>query len=317
MNMIPIARSVQSIHGIGPNLANQKALQPAADREQVEYRRNAQMSDKDNNHLSSLNHNPASNRVDSGKAVRQFPARAVMQWDYVATREDELSALAGETILIAGDYKNAGWLWGARIINGQAGGFRLIPANYIEYLPEHSPVTGLTRSVQNLGVQSTTQTTPAQAAHAQQGDSPHKIRAVPLSIVDQLEYTPAISTHYLHGHAANPNTLPHHPPHLLGATSSGSSILTPSSSFLPTNLNPSTALGSIIHSTTTASAGNPIAAGPAPASDAHRQRERAPAAWDDDAADGAAYGVDTVGDPDDPYLDGMYEDETGLASVCC
>ena len=81
MNMIPIARSVQSIHGIGPNLANQKALQPAADREQAEYRRNAQISDKDNYHLSSLNHNPASNRVDTGKA-RQFPARAVMQVEH-------------------------------------------------------------------------------------------------------------------------------------------------------------------------------------------------------------------------------------------
>jgi hypothetical protein len=255
------------------------------------------------------------------------------QWDYVATREDELSALAGETILIAGDYKNAGWLWGARIINGQAGGFRLIPANYIEYLPEHPPVTGLTRSVQNLasnGVQSTAQTTSTSATHAQQGDSPHKIRAVPLSAeiravplsaVDQLEYTPALSNHYLHGHAANPSTLPHHPPHLLGSTTSGSSIHIPPSSFLPTNLNPSTALGSIIHSTTTPAAGNPIAtvAGPAPAaSDAHRQRERAPAAaWDDDNADGAAYGADAVGDPDDPYLDGMYEDETGQASVCC
>ena len=77
MNMISVARSVQSIHGIGPNLANQKALQP--DREQAEYRRNAQIPDKDNHHLSSLNHNPASNRIDSGKAVRQFPARAVMQ----------------------------------------------------------------------------------------------------------------------------------------------------------------------------------------------------------------------------------------------
>ncbi len=82
MNMIPIARSVQSIHGIGPNSANQKALQPGADREQSDYRRITQMPDKDNHHLSGLNHNPASNRVDSGKAVRQFPARAVMQVEH-------------------------------------------------------------------------------------------------------------------------------------------------------------------------------------------------------------------------------------------
>ena len=142
---------------------------------------------------------------------------------------------------------------------------------------------------------------------------------MPVSAVDQLENTAPISTHYLHAHAANPNTLPHHSPPLLGSTSSGSSILTPRSTFLPTNLNPSTALGSIMHSTANTSAGNPISAntgpGPAPAataSDAHRDRERAaPApAWDD-------YEVGTVGDPDDPYLDGMYEDETGLASVCC
>jgi hypothetical protein len=79
MNMVPIARSVQSIHGIGPNVANQKALQPGADREQAEYRRNNQMPDKDNHHLSSLNHNPASNRLESGKPGRLFPARAVMQ----------------------------------------------------------------------------------------------------------------------------------------------------------------------------------------------------------------------------------------------
>ena len=73
--------------------------------------------------------------------------------------------------MIAGEYKNAGWLWGARIINGQAGGFRLIPANYIEYLPEHPPVLSQTRSihtaVSSLGAQSMS----AQAAsHFSQGE---------------------------------------------------------------------------------------------------------------------------------------------------
>jgi hypothetical protein len=145
-----------------------------------------------------------------------------------------------------------------------------------------------------------------------------------MSTVDQPEYTAAGSSHFVNAQSANPNILSH-PPHLLGSTSSAaSSIPTPLSSFPPTSLNPSSALGSIIHSTATASS-NPVGPAPAP-SDAQPERERAPApAWDDGTADGAAYGVDAatygaayvVGDPDDPYLDGMYEDETGLASVCC
>jgi hypothetical protein len=55
-----------------------------------------------------------------------------MQWEYKATRDDELSAAAGEAIIVAGEYKNPGWVWASRIgPNGQAtGGYRLCPANY-------------------------------------------------------------------------------------------------------------------------------------------------------------------------------------------
>jgi hypothetical protein len=48
---------------------------------------------------------------------------------------------------------------------------------------------------------------------------------------------------------------------------------------------------------------------------ASRERERA---WVDDGPDGAGdAGGQAVGDPDDPYLDGMFEDEGGFASVSC
>jgi hypothetical protein len=138
-----------------------------------------------------------------------------------------------------------------------------------------------------------------------------------LSTVEQRNYP---ATHYP---AHNPNPLPHHSPPLLSSITSGSSILTPRSRIPPTNSNPSTSLGSTMHSTAISAAGNPTAAMAAPASpslatsesDARRERQRAPAAaWNDN---GAAYVGGAVGDPGDPYLDGMYQDETGLASVCC
>ncbi len=80
INTIPIFRSCQSIHGLGPNLANQKNLQPGADREQAEKLQNAAAtSEKDDNLLSVMNYNPTRDRIDSGIAGRQLPARAVMQ----------------------------------------------------------------------------------------------------------------------------------------------------------------------------------------------------------------------------------------------
>jgi hypothetical protein len=53
-----------------------------------------------------------------------------------ATRDDELSVAAGETIIVAGEYKNPGWVWASRInSNGQAtGGYRLCPANYLLFV---------------------------------------------------------------------------------------------------------------------------------------------------------------------------------------
>jgi hypothetical protein len=49
-----------------------------------------------------------------------------------ALRDDELSAAAGETIIIAAEYKNPGWVWASRLgPNGQTSGdCRLCPANY-------------------------------------------------------------------------------------------------------------------------------------------------------------------------------------------
>ena len=80
MNMIPVARPIQSIHGIGPNsLAGQKNAN--GEREVSDYRRTATASvDKDNHHhITAVNHNPTNARVESGKPVRQFPAKAIMQ----------------------------------------------------------------------------------------------------------------------------------------------------------------------------------------------------------------------------------------------
>ena len=225
----------------------------------------------------------------------------------MATREDELSALAGETILIAGEYKNAGWLWGARIINGQAGGFRLIPANYIEYLPEHPPVLSQTRSihtaVSSLGAQSMS----AQAAsHFSQGEPAQKARPSP-SVADSDVHAagvPASSTYY-HPHPQPPAV--HQAQHVLNGSAAGASGLHPP--------NPNGVLGS---SAGLASAAPLLAA--APAADSGRGRERAVEAWDGEdgaAAHGGGAAETVVGDPDDPFLDGMYEDENGQASVCC
>ena len=81
-------------------------------------------------------------------STRQYPAKAVMQWEYKATRDDELSAAAGETIIIVGEYKNPGWVWASRIgQNGQAtGGYRLCPANYFLILQQHTSPWGAATS---------------------------------------------------------------------------------------------------------------------------------------------------------------------------
>ena len=66
---------------------------------------------------------------------RSYPAKASMLWDYDAARDDELTAKAGDELLIAGNYKNQGWVWGAHIANGgePVMPYRLVPANYIQY----------------------------------------------------------------------------------------------------------------------------------------------------------------------------------------
>lgn len=210
-----------------------------------------------------------------------------------------MSAMAGETILIAGEYKNAGWLWGARIINGQAGSFRLIPANYIEYLPEHLPAPPQTRSIHTAVSSLSTQSTASaqQPAHFPQGEAAHKGR--PSSSAPEPTETQrdaAALAHHTH-----PTSHAHLPQHLLSASAPGVGLLQPP--------NQTAVLGS--------SAPVPAIAAAA-AAEAHRDRERPPAeAWDGggDGGDGGAGAV--VGDPDDPFLDGMYEDENGQASVCC
>ena len=60
-------------------------------------------------------------------SVRQFPTKAVMQWNYQAARDDELTAAAGEVIVVGGEYKNPGWVWASRVgPNGEAiGAFKL------------------------------------------------------------------------------------------------------------------------------------------------------------------------------------------------
>jgi len=71
-----------------------------------------------------------------------------VQWEYKATRDDELSAAAGETIIIVGEYKNPGWVWASRIgQNGQAtGGYRLCPANYFLIVQQHTSPWGAATS---------------------------------------------------------------------------------------------------------------------------------------------------------------------------
>lgn len=58
-----------------------------------------------------------------------------------ASREDELSAAAGDIIIIAGEYKNPGWVWASHVgLNGQAAGdYRLCPANYFTLLQPPPP----------------------------------------------------------------------------------------------------------------------------------------------------------------------------------
>jgi len=65
-----------------------------------------------------------------------------------ASREDELSAAAGDPIIIAGEYKNPGWVWASHVgLNGQAAGdYRLCPANYFSLL--QPPPSSLQNHVQ-------------------------------------------------------------------------------------------------------------------------------------------------------------------------
>ena len=82
MNMIPVARPIQSIHGIGPNngLTGQKSQQAGGDRDMSDYRRvQPPSSDKDNHHHVPTTHASNNSRSEPGKPARQFPARAIMQ----------------------------------------------------------------------------------------------------------------------------------------------------------------------------------------------------------------------------------------------
>ncbi|MGB1593204.1 MAG: hypothetical protein ACPIOQ_10665 [Promethearchaeia archaeon] len=77
---------------------------------------------------------------------RQYPRAAVMQWDYRAGREDELSAVAGERIIVGGEYKNPGWVWAAHLApSGEKqplDGWKLCPANHLAWIhPSTSAAT--------------------------------------------------------------------------------------------------------------------------------------------------------------------------------
>ena len=214
-----------------------------------------------------------------------------MQWDYIATREDELTAMAGEVILIAGEYKNAGWLWGARIINGQTGGFRLIPANYIEYQPDFAP----NRSTSSLN--SSTLNAPSNPSSLQTSTT--------LSSAHSATH-PVASTQGQGLHDVNMSKS-HRPPFLHGEfqnhAGTNSSMLNPAPPMIPGTAMNGQAPANVHH------AGFPP-------TDEVKERERSSAPRDlgDMPPDSAA---PCTGDPEDPFLDGMYEDESGLASVCC
>ena len=70
--------------------------------------------------------------VDRMSATKELTHVPLVQ----ATRDDELSVAASETIIVAGEYKNPGWVWASRInSSGQAaGGYRLCPANYLLFI---------------------------------------------------------------------------------------------------------------------------------------------------------------------------------------
>lgn len=92
-------------------------------------------SSSSNNSSAQAEHSMPPPPPSGGPARRTYPAKASMLWDYVAARDDELTAMAGDELLIAGDYKNQGWVWGTRIaaVGGATMPYRLVPANYIQY----------------------------------------------------------------------------------------------------------------------------------------------------------------------------------------
>jgi len=101
-----------------------------------------------------------------------------------ATRDDELTAGAGETIVVAGEYKNPGWVWASRVgPTGQAtGGYRLCPANYFLFVqqPVQDTETPCVAPLPHLH-------TPQQQHHTQQHQQQHaahslatKLSAAPL-----------------------------------------------------------------------------------------------------------------------------------------
>ncbi len=199
--------------------------------------------------------------------------------------------MAGESILVAGEYKNPGWVWAARLLaGGQPSTYRLVPANYITYADSN-----LNKSGSGM-------------------DSSMDKRASPL-----LTSTSAPS-----------NNLPSS----TSVVSSRASPLLPSATAMQA---PATAAP--IQPAATSSVVDTVRTPGVPAAETAVQhqvslfndadllkesnRAMVPSGMssknefvdDDGGLQGS--GMQLVGDANDPYLDGMYEDERGLISVNC
>jgi hypothetical protein len=115
-------------------------------------------------------------RVPSaGPPRRSYPAKASMLWDYDAARDDELTAKAGDELLIAGDYKNQGWVWGAHVTNGgePVMPYMLVPANYIQY--DEASDNGTSIPGQGYPSQHNVRSSPIEAAQIQAMDAGQEV----------------------------------------------------------------------------------------------------------------------------------------------
>jgi hypothetical protein len=206
------------------------------------------------------------------------------QWDYIATREDELTAMAGESILVAGEYKNPGWVWAARMLaGGQPSTYRLVPANYITYTDSNlnKSGSGMDSSMDKRASPLLTSTSGAPSNNMPSSSSMGSSRASPLLPPASAMQAPAAAA-------------PFQP-------AASSSVAMP---VVPAGETPMQHQVSLF-------------------SDADSSKSTGPSGMsskNDSADDDGLFqgsGMQLVGDANDPYLDGMYEDESGLISVNC